>query len=801
MRKNYFTLFLLLAFTITLSAQNGLKYQKPPKEIVDIMMAAPTPSVSFSPDGKLVAMLERTGSPTIEDISAEMLRLGGLRIDPAMNSGSRPRYSVGISMMDLDGNNKKEIKGLPGNLKIGQLSWSNDGHYFAFINYTTNSIELWLGNTDSFSVKKIDDNLNLVISGYISFLSDNKSIIYKTTVPERGERPTLSNVPEGPVVQESLGRKGAAATYQDLLKSPSDERVFEYFASSILKIWDGTSSRQIGKPAIYSRTSSSPDGKYLMVTTIEKPFSYTVPYRSFPSLITIWDMQGNVVKKLANVPLREDRLVGDDMTHPEPSGFTWRNDKPATIMWVEHLDGGDSKKDVEYRDRVYTLNAPFSGEGVELLSTKLRYGGITWGNEDFAIVTERSRKTRMSIQSSFKPSDPMSTMKVIFELNNDDRYNNPGRFATTENEFGRSILLFADKGKSLFLTSNGPSPEGDRPFIDKYTIKDGKLSRLWRSEAPFYESVADLLPEMKDVVMTRRESVEVPANYFLRNLKSGKLSQITHFENPYPQLAGITKEKISYKRNDGLDLSMDLYLPAGYDKEKDGPLPGILYAYPREYKSAMAASVVSGSPYRFTGISAGSHLVMLTQGYAILNNAAFPIVGEPEPNDFFREQLIADAEAAINVAVELGVLDRERVAVTGHSYGAFMTANLLAHTRLFAAGVARSGAYNRTLTPFGFQSEKRTFWEKPELYFNMAPFMHSDKVKDPILLIHGQADNNSGTFPLQSERYYAALKGHGSTVRLVMLPQESHGYSAIESNMHVQWETLKWLDKYVKNKK
>ncbi len=801
MRKNLFTLLLLAAFSLTLSAQNGLKYQKPPKEIVDIMTVPPTPSVSFSPDGKLLAMLERRESPTIEDFSAEMLRLGGLRIDPAMNCGSRPSYSVGISIMNLDGSNKREIKGLPANLKMGLISWSNDGRFFAFINYTTNSVELWLGDTESFSVRKIDDNLNLVMSGAFSFLSDNKSIIYNTIDPNRGERPRPSQVPEGPVVQENLGRKGAAATYQDLLKSPSDERIFEYFATSVIKIWDGTSSKQIGRPAIYSRMSSSPDGKYLMLTTIEKPFSYTVPYRSFPSQIALWDMQGKLVKKLANVPLREDRLVGDDMTYPEPSGYTWRNDKPSTIMWVEHLDGGDSKKDVEYRDKVFTLDAPFSGAGVELLSTKLRYGGIMWGNESFAIVSERSRKSRMSIQSSFKPSDPMGTIKVIFELSNDDKYNNPGRFATEDNEFGRSVLLFADKGKSLYLTSNGPSPEGDRPFIDKYTIKDGKTSRLWRSEAPYYESVSDLLPDMKDVVMTRRESVEVPANYFLRNLKTGKLTQITHFENPYPQLAGVTKEKILYKRNDGLDLSMDLLLPAGYDKERDGPLPGILYAYPREYKSAQAASVVSGSPYRFTGIRAGSHLVMLTQGYAILNNAAFPIVGEPEPNDFFREQLIADAEAAIKAAVDLGVLDPERVAVTGHSYGAFMTANLLAHTRLFAAGVARSGAYNRTLTPFGFQSERRTFWEEPELYFNMAPWMHADKVKDPILLIHGMADNNSGTFPIQSERYYAALKGHGATVRLVLLPLESHGYSSIESNMQVQWETLQWLDKYVKNKK
>ncbi|HUS86356.1 MAG TPA: prolyl oligopeptidase family serine peptidase [Bacteroidales bacterium] len=801
MLKKLFIFLILAAFSSAIIAQDGLKYQKPPKEIVDIMMVRPTPSVSFSPDGKLIAMMERTGMPTIADLSSEMLRIAGLRIDPAINGPSGSRYSVGISIMDLDGSNKREIKGLPENLRMGQFSWSNDGRFFAFINTTENSIELWLGDTETFTVRRIDDNLNLVAYRGFSFLSDNRSIIYQTVVPGRGKRPVPSNIPEGPVVQENLGKEGAAATYQDLLKSPADEQAYEYYAKSVIKVWDGSTSRQLGKPGIYSGISSSPDGEYLMVTSVEKPYSYTVPYFYFPSVVSIWDMNGNEVKRLAELPLKENPPRGFDMTFPEPSGFTWRADKPATAMWIERLDGGDFNKEMEYHDQVYTLDAPFNGMAEKYLATSLRFGGITFGNDEFAVVSERSRKTRVNIQSSFKPSDPMGTMKVIFELSDDDRYNNPGRFASTENEYGRRVLLFADKGKSLYLSGNGSSPDGDRPFIDKYSIKDGKTIRLWQSEAPYYESLADILPREEDLVMTSRESVEMPANYFIRNLKNGNLKQITHFENPYPQLAGITKETIKYKRNDGLDLTMDLYLPAGYDKERDGPLPGILYAYPREYQSMQAAGQVSGSPYRFTGISGGSILVMLTQGYAILNNASFPIVGEDEPNDFFREQLVADAEAAINVGVGLGVLDPERVAVTGHSYGAFMTANLLSHTRLFAAGIARSGAYNRTLTPFGFQSEKRTFWEAPEIYFDMAPFMHADKVKDPILLIHGQADNNSGTFPLQSERYYAALKGHGATVRLVMLPKESHGYSALESNMHVQWETLQWLDKYVKNRK
>lgn len=796
-----FTLALFSAICLSANSQDALKYQKPPKEIVDILTVAPVPSVSFSPDHTLRAMLDNTSMPTIEDYSAEMLRIGGLRIDPAINGPSRPRYNVGLHIMDFDGTNEKKITGLPDELKIGQFIWSEDAKYFAFLNISSNGIELWLGDTETYSVKKIDETLNMLIGGYIGFLPDNKSILYKTIDPRRGDRPYPSVVPEGPVVQESLGKTGAARTFQDLLKSPTDEKLFEYFTKSIIKIWDGTKVSQIGNAGIYSGINASPDGKYLMVTSIEKPFSYTVPYYYFPSRVSIWDFEGNEVKRLADIPLIDNLPTGRDIVSDIPGRFSWRADKPATAMWVEHLDGGDFTKEMEYHDQVFILDAPFKGEAQAYIATGLRFGGITWGNDDFAIITERSDRVRKTRMSSFSPSDPMGTKKLIFELESRDRYNDPGRFATTRNKFGRRVLLFADKGKSLYLTGSGASSEGDRPFLDKYSIKDGKTTRLWRSEAPYYESVIDVLPEKKNEVITSRESVEVPANYFIRNIKTGELRALTSYKNPYPQLSGVTKKLVKYKRKDGLDLSMTLYLPAGYDKEKDGPLPGYLYAYPREFRSKTAASQVSGSPYRFTRISGSSILTYVTQGYAVLNNAAFPIVGEDEPNDFFREQLVANAAAAIDKAVEMGVLDRERVAVGGHSYGAFMTANLLAHSRLFAAGIAQSGAYNRTLTPFGFQSERRTFWEAPDLYFNMAPFMHADKVKDPMLLIHGQADNNSGTFTVQSERYYTALKGHGATVRLVLLPLESHGYRTSESLLHLQWERLQWLDKYVKNKK
>ncbi|MCF8223308.1 MAG: prolyl oligopeptidase family serine peptidase [Bacteroidales bacterium] len=803
MKKLALLISLLILAAGVISAQGGLEYQKPPEDIVDIMTASPTPSVYISPDGENMALLQRPGMPSIEDLSREELRLGGLRIDPAVNGPSRRSYSIGFTVTDIYGKNETVFDGMPADLKMTNFSWSDDGNKFAFTNVTSGSIELWVGDISEGAVKKIDDNLNLVIGyGGFSWLPDNKSIIYQTIIPGRGECPAPSAVPAGPVIQENLGMKGAARTYQDLLENPVDEKIFEYYSGSVIKVWDGSSSSQIGKPGIYKSVNPSPDGNYLLIETVEKPFSYTVPYYYFPSVVKIWDMNGNMVRKIVETPLKENLPRGYDMTFPEARYFSWRNDKPSTLMYVEPLDGGDFSKEMEYHDQVYTLSAPFKGEAEKFIATKLRFGGITWGNDDIAILRERSRGQRLEVQSMFDPDDPAGSLKEIFSLQSEDRYNDPGSFATTDNEYGRRVLLIEDRGRTLYLTGRGSSPEGDRPFIDEYRIRDGKTNRLWRSEAPYYESVSNMLPDEKNIVLTRRESVDMPPNYFLRNLKNGKLTQVTNFKNPYPQLEGVTKELVKYKRDDGLDLSFDLYLPEGYDKEKDGPLPAILWAYPREYKSSDAAGQVSGSPYRFIRVSPSSILVFVTQGYAVMNNAAFPIVGgdDKEPNDTFREQLVANGKAAIDKGVELGVVDADRVAVGGHSYGAFMTANLLAHSRLFAAGVARSGAYNRTLTPFGFQNERRSFWEAPDLYFYMSPFMHAEKVKDPILLIHGQADNNSGTFPIQSERYYAALKGHGATVRLVMLPNESHGYRSAESLMHMQWETYRWLEKYVKNR-
>ncbi len=799
----FLSLIIIFLGSVTVPGQTGLTYQVPPKEIVDIVDAPPTPSVVFNHSYDKLAMLDRARMPTIEDLASLELRIGGTRIDPLTNGRSRSRYSTGVTIKNIDGSAEVRLKGLPQKPRIGNFSWSPDDQHIAFTMITSGGIELWLSSAPEWQAKKMTDHmLNQTMLYRFLWLPDSKGIIAGIVVPERGDPPVKSPVPEGPVIQETVGSMAAVRTYQDLLENRYDEAVFEYYTTSqLMRIGLDGEATFIGDPGMFASVSTSPDGTYILVEQIKKPFSYIVPYRRFPQTVEIWDMDGELVHRLANIPLMEEIPKGFDAVQTGPRYFSWRSDVPSTVTWVEAQDEGDPRKEVEIRDKVFFLKAPFSGEPQELITTKLRFSRITWGNENFALVAESWRKTRQRITSSFDPASGDMTKKVIFDLSTEDRYNDPGSFITKENEYGRNVLLFTDKGKSLYLSGRGASPEGNRPFLDKYTISTGKTTRLWRSEAPYYESLEEFIDEKKGIILTNRQSVTEPPNYFLRNLRNNKLTRITNMEHPYPQLKDVKKELVKYEREDGVQLTFELYLPAGYTPE-DGPLPTLLWAYPREYKSAASAGQVRTSPYTFTYVSSTSALLFVTQGYAILNDAAFPIIGEgdEEPNDTFIEQLVANAAAAIDKAVEMGVTDRERVAVGGHSYGAFMTANLLAHSDLFAAGVARSGAYNRTLTPFGFQAEPRTYWEAPEIYYNMSPFMHADQVKTPILMIHGIADNNSGTFPIQSERFYSALKGHGATARLVMLPHESHGYSARESVLHMLWETYQWLEKYVKNR-
>jgi dipeptidyl aminopeptidase/acylaminoacyl peptidase len=588
-----------------------------------------------------------------------------------------------------------------------------------------------------------------------------------------------------------------------LLTNPHDEALFAYFMDAqLMRVTLDGSTTPVGKPGLVKSMLLSPDKTHLLVETIQKPFSYLVPADRFPYTVELWNSTGSLVKTIAQIPLDEVRPSGFDATVSGIRNVNWRADVAATLYWVEAQDKGDPKVKVTERDHVYTLAAPFSGEKQKLIGTTLRYGGISWSDDSFALLNERWSASRTERVSVIQPGTPSQAPRTIIERSSDDLYNDPGSPLFTVNAFGRSVLL--RNGDLVYMTSEGGSPEGNMPFLSTFNTSTKAQKILWRSQAPYYERVAKVLNADASSFITIKEGIETQPNYWLHSSKKKSApKQLTAFADPYPSLKGIQKQLVTYPRKDGLNLSAVLYTPAGHDPAKDAPLPVLMWAYPREYKSAADAAQVRGSKYTFTRLNWGSPIYWVTRGYAIMDQTEMPIVGEgeKEPNDFFIEQLVANAEAAIDKVVAMGIGDRNRIAVGGHSYGAFMTANLLSHTQLFAAGIARSGAYNRTLTPFGFQYEQRSYWESPEVYFNMSPFSFADQVKNPILLIHGEADNNSGTFPIQSERYYNALKGHGATTRLVLLPHESHGYAGKESVNHTLWEMDSWLEKYVKNRK
>ncbi len=799
------TLLLIFVFGAMRGYAQELGYQTPPQEIAQLIDTPPTPAVSINASASWMLLLQRPSMPSIEELSQPEFRLAGLRINPRTNGQSRGFSYNSLVFRTPDGSREAPVTGLPENPIIQRVSWSPNGEKVAFTLAVDKGIELWATGTDGQAKRLSPAVLNDASPGSpFVWLPDNNTLVYKAVPAKRGPAPDADKAPSGPVIQENTGTQAIVRTYQDLLKNKTDEDLFDHYVTSELFAVDlaGT-TRQLAPAAIYQSVAPSPDGKYFMTETIQKPYSYLVPYSRFPSVIAIHNTaDGSLVSKVADIPLSESIPKGFDATRTGPRYFTWRNDLPATLCWVEAQDGGDPANDVAVRDQLYMLDAPFNPANArKSIGFALRFAGITWGDGKMAVVNEMWRANRKIITSTFAPDGPVSSKKTLFDRSYEDRYNDPGSFLTTDNSFGERVLLTANKGNTLFLSGAGASPEGNQPFLDEFDLKSLKTKRLWQAKAPYYEYLVRLLDPAKGLIVTSRESVDEPANYFLRDLKKGSVTALTSFPHPHEPLKGVNKEMIKYEREDGVMMTGTLYTPEGYDKA-DGPLPVLMWAYPREFKSAEAAGQVSGSPYQFTRLSWGSPIPWVTRGYAVFDNASMPIVGEKdeEPNDSFVKQLEMNAKAAVDKLVSLGVGDRHRIAVGGHSYGAFMTANLLAHTKLFAAGLARSGAYNRTLTPFGFQAEERTYWEAPEVYFNMSPFMHADRIKTPILLIHGEADNNSGTFPIQSERFYNALKGHGATARLVMLPHESHGYQARESVLHTLWEMDTWLERYVKNR-
>ena len=778
-------------------------YRQPPAAIQRILDTPATPTSIVTPDRQWILLLERPGLPPISEIAAPEYRVAGIRLDPRTSGPSRQNPARGMSIMPIGGGAATPIAmTLPAGAGVGAPSWSPSGKRFAFVVSTDDALTLWVGDVAAKNARQLSPRrLNAVLGAPCDWTGD-ESLVCTFVPQDRGAEPVAAATPAGPIVQQTLtGSADRAATYQDLLKSPHDEAIFAHYATSQLArvTLDGAET-PIGAAGIISGATVSPDGQWLLVTTLSRPFSYSVPLNFFPTRIEVWAMDGRVARTLATRPLIERVAWGGDGAQVGPRNPSWRADAAATLTWIEALDGGDPTKQAAKRDRVLSLAAPFAGEAATVLETEWRARGITWARADLALATESHSRQRKTRTWAIDPSGKAAP-RLLWERSTEDRYGDPGQFVTRRDARGQQVLHLTSDGKSAFLRGSGASAEGDRPFIDRYELATGKKTRLFQSTAPYYETVTDLLDDNGTRLLTRRESVSEPPNLWQRDLvRRIAPRQITEFKDPAPEFAGVRSERVSYTRRDGVKLHATVYLPPGYDKQRDGALPFLLWAYPLEFGSADAASQVTGSPYRFTRPGGSSHLFALLQGYGVMDDPTMPIIGfdGKEPNDTYVEQLTASAEAAIDQIVGMGVADRDRIAVGGHSYGAFMTANLLAHTRLFRAGIARSGAYNRTLTPFGFQGEERSYWQAQDLYERMSPFTYADKIKTPILLVHGMADNNTGTFPIQSERMYAALKGNGATVRYVQLPSESHGYQARESVGHTLFEMMAWLDQFVK---
>lgn len=800
-RFTLLTIIFFLSITVV-RAQNDASYQLPPKDIAGLLLAKPTPNVSIDDKGEWMLFTETSLYPSVEELARPELKIAGLRINPSNFAPSRQNFINNIYLKNISSGKELKITGLPSLLFAGNINWSPNDKKIAFTQTTNDRVDLYVINVATQKAMKVNKMaLNVIAGGPYQWYNDN-TLLYRTTLKPAIAAPPKPLMPKGPTTQENYGKASPRPTFQDLIKSPYDEQCFEFYGTSQLIINVNGIETKIGQPAIYSSINISPDKKYMIIRTLKRPFSYTVPAQGFPSTVVITDLNGKVVKKLVDLPSAETAPSGNDNVQNVPRGFDWRDDEPATVTWCMPLDSGLIKKNTDYHDAVYSLAAPFNSDPKQIFKTKMRFRGVTWGNATLALVNEGLQGKQTTQTDRYNPST--GEIEKLMERNTTDAYSNPGFPVTDKNPFGRDVIKTIDNGNKLLMNNpTGSSPKGDLPFLASFDLSTKKTDIIWRCAEGYYENVVRVLDADKLEVLTRKESEKEVPNYWIKDLKLKTADrQLTNFSNPYPQLEGVSKQKIFYKRADGVDLTGDLYLPKNYNQQKDGKLPVFIWAYPAEYNSAADAAQVRGSEHRFTLINWGSPVFYVTQGYAVLNNAEMPIVAtgkDKKPNDDFVEQLTMNAEAAIKVLDSLGVGDKNRVAVGGHSYGAFMTANLLAHTKLFKAGIARSGAYNRSLTPFGFQNEDRTYWQAPELYDAMSPFMYADKIKTPILLIHGEMDDNTGTFPIQSERLFNAIKGNGGTVKFVSLPYEAHGYRGRENILHMLNEQFTWLEKYVKN--
>ena len=773
-------------------------WQSAPEPIHSLLQKKSPPYTYIGVNNKWVYEYQRPNMPTIEDLQAPIERLAGMKIDPTTNGKSRDRYYTGLKRFNLKGE-KSQVLNLDGDFRFTTFSASPSGAHAYMISIADKGYNLWLVDLNTFTAKPLGSQYLNSTYGNPCTWKDDKTILCKVLPQERGNPP--EEMISGPRVEQNLGQDKPVRTYTNLLQSELDKKKFDYYFESEVWSFDiSGNKKKILSKAVYERITPSPDSKYLLVSELKKPWSTTVPLRRFAKRIYVLDEYGKEVQEIETLPVADSINTAFNSVRTGKRSVDWRSDKEASLYIVEALDDGNAKKETEKRDKISVWDAPFTGSATKIFETELRYYRISWGADGKAMIMTYWYDSRTLREWLIDPQNPNSDPLLLVERNYQDAYADPGNILYKRNKEGQFVIQYTSNNKSFYRSGKGASPQGVFPFLDQCPLRGGKCKRIWQAKGENYETFSRLLDDNANRFVTSYQDKNTPKNLHLRKKRKGKSKAITSYTDHMSALAGMQKERITYTRKDGVQLSATLYLPAGYQKGKDQPLPTLLWAYPSEFKSASSAGQIRNSTFTFSRPSYSSVLFLLTQGYAIVANPTMPIIGEgdTEPNDDYVNQLVMGAEAAVNHVVAMGVSDPERMAIGGHSYGAFTTANLLAHTDLFKAGIARSGAYNRTLTPFGFQSEQRTFWESPEIYYTMSPFMQAAKINEPILLLHGADDPNAGTYPMQSKRMFEALKGLGATVRWVELPFEEHGYRSREGVEHVHWEMVNWMNTYVK---
>jgi dipeptidyl aminopeptidase/acylaminoacyl peptidase len=802
-------LSLWIAVTMPLGRAWGT-WQSPPDSIDRILDAPLPPAVTLSPNHRWFVAVERPPLLPIKELAEPKLAIAGLQINPKTYTPADHYTFRRLTYRPLDAVGEATAVELPQDARLGFFEWSPEGNRLAFTLTQTSGLELWVLDLPSGQLRRLTEPiLNGTYGDPCRWLPGDRGLLCKIVPQNRSGPPPEVFLSQGPLIEENLGRKTPARTYTNLLKNPHDEALFEYYlTSSVEQISLEGDRTLIVPPTLVEEALPSPNGEYILLDTLHRPFSYQVPISRFPAKVEVRDRAGQLIYEVADLPLADNIPIQFGSVRAGRRWVAWRGDRGATLCWIEALDGGDAGRAAEKRDAFFELDAPFSSQPQELWQSQYRFDDVAWGRDDVALVWEWWYDNRQQRIWRINPQNPKDRPQLLVERNYQDRYSDPGSPLMTSSPYGTNVLRFTPDGNSIYFEGRGASAAGVYPFLERRSLTTGATVRLWQSQDPYYEQVEDILDDEAETLVTRRESQGEPPNYFLRaserdraktaRANNSSLIPLTHYQDPAPQFAKVRKEIIQYQRVDGLPLSATLYLPPGYDQKRDGALPALFWVYPQEFKDAATAGQIDTAENTFSRPYGFSVLFLLLQGYAVVDNPALPIVGEgdKEPNDTYVEQLLMGAEAAVREVARRGVIDPQRLTIGGHSYGAFTAANLLAHSDLFRAGIAASGAYNRTLTPFGFQGEQRSFWEARQAYIEMSPFTYADRINEPLLLVHGTDDSNTGTFPIQSERLFEALKGLGGTVRWVQLPYEDHSYRGRENIGHVLWEIVQWCDRY-----